>query len=357
MENFVNRWVFLLYFIVGTLGLSWLSQAPAKLSDLDSYWQKSGLKKSEVEEILSNENCYQNRLVFLACANALASVRQDVGLKPIHPSQHLLWQSKMSDYQKMEYSFIAEYKKIENNLKGIPVESKRASAINGYLNVVKDPHTYLSPKENFETQSVRVEAKMDPIEKTLEIEIPRMSPGVCLDVRSHIIRFQNIDIQKITLDLRNNPGGLFDEVACIASIFMPQKTFVFSLNYFDPVKKPSLFYTQGIPLYLGKLDILVNWKTGSSSELLAGSFQELGRSMILGEKTFGKGSFQAPKKWKNYSDIYIYETVGTMHFPSGKTHQSLGVAPSLNPNSKDDQKTVQRERENELYFNVLMREG
>ena len=357
MEIFVNRWVFLLYFIVGTLGLSWLIQTPTPLSDQDSYWQKSGLKISEVEEILSDKNCYQNRLVFLACANAFASVRQDVEMKPIHPSQHLMWQAKMNEYQKMQYSFLNEYQKIENNLKGIPVESKRAQALNGYLNVVKDPHTYLAPKESFEVQSVRVDAKMDPLKKTLEIEIPKMSPGVCLDVRNHIVRFQNLDIQKVTLDLRNNPGGLFDEVACIASIFMPQKTRIFSLNYFDPEKKPTQFFTQGIPLYLGKLDILVNWKTGSTAELLAGSFQELGRSIILGEKTFGKGSFQAPRKWKGYSDIYIYETVGIMHFPSGKTHQSLGVIPSLNPNLSDEQKTVQRERENELYFNVLMREG
>ena len=353
----MNRWVFLLYFIVGSLGLGWLAQAPAKLSDSDSYWQKSGLKISEVEELLSNSNCYQNRMIFLACANALASVRDDVKVKPIHPSQHLMWQAKMSEYQNMQYSFINEYQKIEMNLNGIPVESKRAQVINGYLNVIKDPHTYLSPKESFENPSVRVDAKMDPLQKTLEIEILKMSPGVCLDVRSHMIRAQNLDIQKVTLDLRNNPGGLFDEAACIASIFLLQKTLIFSLNYFDSEKKPTLFYTQGIPLYLGKLDILVSWKTGSTAELLAGSFQELGRSMILGEKTFGKGTFQAPKKWKNYNDIYIYETVGTMHFPSGKTHQSLGVTPVLNPVGLEDQKTVLRERENELYFNVFMREG
>ena len=357
MGEFVNRWVLLIYLTIGLVGFRWLTAPASKLSDQDSYWQQTQLKLSDVEELLSDSNCYHNRKIFLACANALASVRQDVDTMPIHPSQHLLWQSKMSEYQNMQYSFLTEYKKIENNLKGIPVESKRASAINGYLNVVKDPHTFISPREKFEIQSVRVDAKMDPLQKTLEIEIPKMSPGVCLDVRSHILRFQQEGIQKITLDLRNNPGGLFDEVACIASIFVPQKTFLFSLSYFDSSQQPVRFYSQGIPLYLGELEVLVNWKTGSSAELLAGSFQEIGRSLVLGEKTFGKGTFQSPKIWKDYKDIYIYETSGVMHLPSGKSHQSIGIQPTLLPGQTDDNKTVRRERENELYFNVLMREG
>lgn len=95
------------------------------------------------------------------------------------------------------------------------------------------------------------------------------------------------------LDLRNNSGGYLEEAVKISSLFLhPQQLVVYTEgrgverhNY----KAPSL---QGAPHWDGALVVLVNERSASASEIVAGALQDTTRALIVGEKTFGKGSVQ-----------------------------------------------------------------
>jgi len=147
----------------------------------------------------------------------------------------------------------------------------------------------------------------------------------------------------LVLDLRNDPGGLFDGAIGVSSVFLPPKTPVVSTKGRVPASNreyasrsvQSLFrnaaadrasaiqaWARQVPLV-----VLVNIGSASSSEIVAGALQDHARATIIGNRTFGKGSVQSVLPLGEDSGIKL--TTARYYTPKGRSIQVTGVAPDI----------------------------
>ncbi|WP_459941581.1 MULTISPECIES: S41 family peptidase [Deferrisoma] len=130
----------------------------------------------------------------------------------------------------------------------------------------------------------------------------------------------------LVLDLRNNPGGLLDQAVKVADLFLTGGTVV-STKGRDP--EQEVVYTARDDGTEPKLPlvVLVNGGTASASEIVAGALQDHRRGLILGERTFGKGSVQTILPLSDGSGLRI--TTALYYTPSGRTIQARGIEPDV----------------------------
>ncbi|MBC7420825.1 MAG: PDZ domain-containing protein [Bdellovibrio sp.] len=161
------------------------------------------------------------------------------------------------------------------------------------------------------------------------ITLTKFNRGVCAEVSKQIKSASDKNITGLILDLRDNPGGQLDEAACLAGLFIGINKKIYSVEYFDPVKANEVVLTTGSLLYTGPMTILVNSSSASASELFAGALQEYKRAVVIGEKTFGKGTFQESEIWSKNNHITLFRTQGFYLLPSNFSTQRTGVNPDV----------------------------
>ena len=132
--------------------------------------------------------------------------------------------------------------------------------------------------------------------------------------------------QGIILDLRNNPGGLLDQAVGLVDLFVDEGVIV---SQKGKVKTENMDYkahskdsNTNTPIV-----VLVNGGSASASEIVSGALQDFNRSIIVGEKTFGKGSVQVVMPIGEEEALKL--TVARYYLPSGRTIQALGVTPDI----------------------------
>ncbi len=128
------------------------------------------------------------------------------------------------------------------------------------------------------------------------------------------------------LDLRNNPGGLLDQAVGLVDLFVDggvivsQKGKLQSENVeYKATKKGT---DKNTPIV-----VLINGGSASASEIVSGALQDFNRSIVVGEKTFGKGSVQVVMPIG--ADEALKLTVARYYLPSGRTIQAVGVTPDI----------------------------
>ncbi len=126
---------------------------------------------------------------------------------------------------------------------------------------------------------------------------------------------------KIILDLRNNPGGLLIEAIKVSNLFLPKNELIVTTK--SSIEKYNKTYvTQNEPMDKDiPLVVLVNGRSASASEIVAGSLQDLDRAVIIGARSFGKGLVQRPKKLPYGAQMKI--TIARYYTPSGRCIQAL----------------------------------
>jgi carboxyl-terminal processing protease len=125
-------------------------------------------------------------------------------------------------------------------------------------------------------------------------------------------------MQKLVLDLRDNPGGFVDQATNIADEFLDGDKLIV---YTDGANVPRQEYTaskEGI-FEKGKLVVLVDELTASASEILTGALQDWDRATIIGRRTYGKGLVQQPYELSDGSEIRL--TIARYYTPSGRSIQ------------------------------------
>jgi carboxyl-terminal processing protease len=134
------------------------------------------------------------------------------------------------------------------------------------------------------------------------------------------------DFKGLILDLRNNPGGLLNQAVSISDEFLESGLIVYTEGRvpgqemrFEARKRGSQ------PLY--PIIILVNGGSASASEIVAGALQDHERAVILGTRTFGKGSVQTIIPLPDGSAVRI--TTARYYTPSGRSIQAKGIQPDL----------------------------
>jgi carboxyl-terminal processing protease len=132
-------------------------------------------------------------------------------------------------------------------------------------------------------------------------------------------------LKGVVLDLRSNPGGVLMPAVTIADGFLDGGLIVTTRgraeNQLEYTAKPGQ-WLKDIPVV-----ILVDRSTASASEVLAGALQDHGRALLIGEKTFGKGSVQSVLNLRNGSGIRL--TTSRYYTPSGRSIQAEGIQPDV----------------------------
>ena len=142
-------------------------------------------------------------------------------------------------------------------------------------------------------------------------------------------------LKGIILDLRSNPGGLLDEAVKVSSLFL-KEGIVVSTESRDPNDKDIHYVIKSMDKYLNlPLVVLVNGASASASEIVAGALQDHKRAIIMGSRTFGKGSVQSVISIGQNEDNGIKLTIAQYMTPSNKKIQALGIIPDINIENLD----------------------
>ncbi|CUH99237.1 S41 family peptidase [Leisingera aquaemixtae] len=133
-------------------------------------------------------------------------------------------------------------------------------------------------------------------------------------------------VNGIVLDLRNNPGGLLNQAIQVADSFLESGEIV-STRGRDPEDGERFNATPG-DLADGKpIVVLINGGSASASEIVAGALQDHRRAIVVGTKSFGKGSVQTVMPLKGDGAMRL--TTARYYTPSGRSIQALGVSPDI----------------------------
>jgi carboxyl-terminal processing protease len=133
-------------------------------------------------------------------------------------------------------------------------------------------------------------------------------------------------VDGIVLDLRNNPGGLLTQAIKVSDAFLETGEIV-STRGRNPAEGERFNATAG-DLAGGKpLVVLINGGSASASEIVAGALQDHRRAIVIGTKSFGKGSVQTVMPLKDDGAMRL--TTARYYTPSGRSIQNLGVTPDI----------------------------
>ena len=158
--------------------------------------------------------------------------------------------------------------------------------------------------------------------KVVYIQISSISSQVASDVAVALVKFPHS--KGIILDLRDNPGGLLNVAVDVASLFLTEGTIVSYArkNDSEVVLESTKKKSDSAPM-----TVLINRSTASAAEVIAGALQDRNRAVILGEKSYGKGTVQEIIDLTGGSKLEI--TIGKYRTPSGKVIDQVGIAPDL----------------------------
>ena len=164
----------------------------------------------------------------------------------------------------------------------------------------------------------------------LYLRVSSFDAKVTEDLEKAILANKNI--KGYILDLRNNPGGLLSQAIGAVNLFV-DKGIIVSQKGKNPDDEEKFEASASKTKTKLPLVVLVNEGSASASEIVSGSLQDHKRAVIIGEKTFGKGSVQAVLPIENDRSENIKLTIAKYYLPSGRTIQATGVTPDVVVNS------------------------
>jgi len=133
-------------------------------------------------------------------------------------------------------------------------------------------------------------------------------------------------LKGLVLDMRNNPGGVLDAAVDVSDVFIDKGLIVYTEGRID--NADQRFHAKpGDMLNGAPIVVLVNGGSASASEIVAGALQDHQRAVILGSKTFGKGSVQTVMPLTN--DTAVKMTTALYYTPSGRSIQADGINPDI----------------------------
>ncbi|MFQ5542073.1 MAG: S41 family peptidase, partial [Candidatus Binatia bacterium] len=154
---------------------------------------------------------------------------------------------------------------------------------------------------------------------------------------------KNGGIKGLVLDLRNNPGGLLTQAVRASDLFLDSGLIVYTEGRLDHQKQKYYAHKEGSWTEFPMV-ILVNGGSASASEIVAGAMQDHKRAIVLGTKTFGKGSVQTILPLDDSSAIRL--TTARYFTPKGRSIQATGIVPDIVmeniPRQQQEEKAEQR---------------
>ncbi|MBT3279065.1 MAG: S41 family peptidase [Phycisphaerales bacterium] len=174
---------------------------------------------------------------------------------------------------------------------------------------------------------------LDPKEKIGYIRLTQFTDTSYSNFRKALVELQQQGVQSLVLDLRDNPGGLLFQAVQIADEFLGAEQVIVSTR--GRQKPRQAFHSARRGLYqTGDLVVLIDEGSASASEILSGAIKDLKRGMILGQRSYGKGSVQNVIPVQG-EDAYLKLTTAYYYLPSGRllhrevNEKDWGVPPDV----------------------------
>jgi carboxyl-terminal processing protease len=173
--------------------------------------------------------------------------------------------------------------------------------------------------EEVDLKAVPFFGKID--DKTGYIVLNQFTNKAATQVKEALEQLKREGAEKIILDLRGNPGGLLNEALNICNLFVPKDEIIVTTK--SKIEKHNItFKTMREPIDLEiPLVVIVDGKSASASEIVAGALQDLDRAVVIGSRSFGKGLVQRPIDLCYGTQIKI--TISRYYTPSGRCIQAL----------------------------------
>ena len=165
---------------------------------------------------------------------------------------------------------------------------------------------------------------------------------------------KNDNLNSYILDLRNNPGGLLSQAIKISDFFLDNGEIV-STKSRKASENRKWFAKKGDITDGKTLVVLINYGSASASEIVAGALKDHKRAIILGERSYGKGSVQSIIPLKNRGAIRL--TVAKYYLPSGKSISEVGVTPDIEVVEDSDEFRIKTETDNQLSYAIKLLNG
>ena len=162
------------------------------------------------------------------------------------------------------------------------------------------------------------------------LRLTQFGDNVYDDMKKSLENLQAKGMKALVLDLRSNPGGELSQSIKIASMFIDKGRIVSTKQ---KATKEKIYQREG--KYFGDfpLVVLINGGSASASEIVSGALKDHKRAVLVGEKTFGKGSVQTLLPLPDGDGIKI--TIAKYYTPSGETIDGTGIEPDTKVEDKD----------------------
>lgn len=173
--------------------------------------------------------------------------------------------------------------------------------------------------DEVEIKSVPFFAKID--DKTGYIVLSHFNKKASFETKEALEQLKKDGAERIILDVRDNPGGLLNEAVNICNLFVPKNEIIVTTKS-KIEKHNSTYKTTKDPVDTEiPLIILVNGRSASASEIVAGALQDLDRAVVVGSRSFGKGLVQRPVDLTFGTQLKV--TISRYYTPSGRCIQAL----------------------------------
>ncbi|MEL6565996.1 MAG: S41 family peptidase [Pseudomonadota bacterium] len=182
-------------------------------------------------------------------------------------------------------------------------------------------------RDTIELQAVRTRTQGETVVLRVTTFNDKTTPNLVSKLEEEVETLGGMEnVDGFVLDLRNNPGGLLTQAIRVSDAFLEEGEIV-STRGRDPADGDRFNATPG-DLAQGKpIVVLINGGSASASEIVAGALQDHRRAIVVGTKSFGKGSVQTVMPLRGASAMRL--TTARYYTPSGRSIQALGVSPDI----------------------------
>jgi len=192
----------------------------------------------------------------------------------------------------------------------------------------KEPFDLEIIREKIQVRSVRHRIEEDTIGYVRVTTFNKQSGALLEDAVNSIMAEKGGELDGLILDLRNNPGGLLSEAIRISDAFLDHGEIVSTRGRRSDNNSRWHAYEgdllNGLPIV-----VLTNAYSASASEIVAGALQDHRRAIVLGDRTFGKGTVQSEIRLGREGNHALRLTTARYYTPSGRSIQERGVEPDI----------------------------
>jgi carboxyl-terminal processing protease len=225
---------------------------------------------------------------------------------------------------------------VSSLLRGMPHTSVQLSVVR---HGVEQPLAFTLTREKVTLKNVPYHGQVQ--NNIGYIKLAHFSTHAAEEVKAAIESLKEIDTQKLILDLRGNPGGMLEEAVKVVNLFIERGLTVVATK--SKVSSLSTTYTTTRRAYDATIPIvvLIDQRSASAAEIVAGVIQDYDRGVLMGKKTFGKGLVQTTRPLSYNTQLKL--TTSKYHLPSGRSIQKIDYSHQHQKNTTEQATEVPKE--------------